>query len=41
MAFKWKENIRTEHELNPINVSYTSIGNQSTAFTDLLAAIHS
>ncbi len=37
-GFKWKENIRKEHELNPINISYTSIRNQSTVFTDLLAA---
>ncbi len=37
-GFKWKENIRKEHELNPIDVSYTSIGNKSTAFTDLLVA---
>jgi len=37
-GFKWKENIKTEHEFNPVNVSYTSIGNQSTVFTDLLAA---
>lgn len=36
-GFKWKENIRTEHELNPLNVSYTSIGNQSPAFIELLA----
>ncbi len=35
-GFKWKNNIRTEHELNPIEVSYTTIGNQSVAFTDLL-----
>jgi outer membrane protein insertion porin family len=37
-GFKWKENIKKEHELNPINVSYTSLGNQSAAFTDLLAS---
>jgi hypothetical protein len=36
-GFKWKENIKKEHELNPINVSYTSLGNQSAAFTELLA----
>jgi len=35
-GFKWKENIKKEHELNPINVSYTSLGNQSAAFTELL-----
>ncbi len=37
-GFKWKENIKKEHELNPINVSYTSIGNKSPLFIDLLAA---
>jgi hypothetical protein len=37
-GFKWKENIKKEHELNPINVSYTSLGNQSAAFTELLAS---
>ena len=37
-GFKWKENIRKEHELNPIDVSYTSIGNKSKVFTDLLLA---
>ncbi|MBV5314330.1 MAG: BamA/TamA family outer membrane protein [Prolixibacteraceae bacterium] len=37
-GFKWKENIRKEHELNPIAISYTSVGNKSTLFTDLLEA---
>jgi outer membrane protein insertion porin family len=36
-GFKWKENIRTEHEFNPISISNTSISNESTLFTDLLA----
>ena len=35
-GFNWKEDIRTEHELNPINVSYTSIANKSEVFTELL-----
>ncbi len=35
-GFTWKENIRTEHELDPVNISYTSIGNRSPAFTELL-----
>jgi hypothetical protein len=35
-GYKWKENIRKEHELNPIDVSYTSIGNKSATFADLL-----
>lgn len=35
-GFKWKENIRKEHELNPIDVSYTSLSNKSIAFNELL-----
>lgn len=35
-GFKWKENIRKEHELNPIDISFTKVGNQSAAFTKLL-----
>ena len=37
-GFKWKEDIRKEHELNPISVSYTSIANKSAEFTELLAS---
>lgn len=37
-GFKWKENIRKEHELNPIDISYTNVGNKSILFTDLLEA---
>lgn len=37
-GFKWKENIRKEHELNPIDISYTSVGNQSDLFTKLINA---
>jgi len=35
-GFKWKENITKEHELNPLNASYTSLGNQTDAFKALL-----
>jgi len=35
-GFKWKEDIRKDHELNPINVSFTAVGNESEAFNDLL-----
>jgi len=38
-GYKWKENIRKEHELNPIDVSYTSIGNKSTVFSNLLDSV--
>jgi outer membrane protein assembly factor BamA len=35
-GFKWKEDIRKEHELNPVNVSYTAVGHKSDAFIELL-----
>jgi outer membrane protein insertion porin family len=37
-GFRWKENIRKEHELNPVDISYTSVWNQSALFTELLDA---
>jgi len=37
-GFKWKENIRKEHEFNPVNISFTTITNQSQLFKDLLTA---
>ncbi|MES2398057.1 MAG: BamA/TamA family outer membrane protein [Bacteroidota bacterium] len=37
-GFKWKENIRKEHQLNPISVSFSSIANKSATFTELLAS---
>ncbi|MFA6580888.1 MAG: BamA/TamA family outer membrane protein [Paludibacter sp.] len=37
-GFKWKEDIKNEHELNPVSVSYTSLTNKSQAFSDLLSA---
>jgi len=37
-GFKWKKDIRDEHELNPISVSYTSITHKSVEFSDLLAS---
>ena len=38
-GFKWKENIRKEHELNPIDVSFSKVANQSAAFSALLDSI--
>ncbi len=35
-GYKWKDDIRNEHELNPIDISYSSIKNKSTKFTELL-----
>jgi outer membrane protein assembly factor BamA len=37
-GYKWKENIRKEHELNPIDVSYTTVGNKSAEFLALVEA---
>lgn len=34
-GFKWKAGFRTEHELMPLNISYTTIGNKSDAFKAL------
>jgi len=35
-GFRWKEDIRKEHELNPVNISFTAVGNKSDAFLELL-----
>jgi outer membrane protein insertion porin family len=35
-GYHWKGNIYIEHVLNPVNISYTSLGNQSVEFTNLL-----
>ena len=35
-GYKWKENILTEHELNPISVTYSTIQNKSVVFNELL-----
>jgi len=37
-GYKWKANSKTEYELNPIMVSYTSIANKTDAFNLLLAS---
>jgi outer membrane protein assembly factor BamA len=37
-GYKWKKDLRQEHEFNPINISYTTIGNKSALFNDLLAS---
>ena len=37
-GFKWKDVIKNEHELNPVHISYTSIGNESKVFNDLLVS---
>ncbi|MCW3103775.1 MAG: surface antigen [Bacteroidetes bacterium] len=35
-GYKWKEDIRKEHELNPVSINYTSVKNKSEEFTTLL-----
>jgi hypothetical protein len=35
-GYKWKQDIRKEHEFNPVSVSYTSLTNISPEFEDLL-----
>lgn len=35
-GYKWKENSRTDHELNPFFVNYSVIGNKSEEFDSLL-----
>ncbi|MFZ4400335.1 MAG: BamA/TamA family outer membrane protein [Bacteroidales bacterium] len=37
-GFKWKNDILTEHELNPINISFTSILNKSATFIELMSS---
>lgn len=37
-GFKWKEDIKNEHEFNPVSISYTSLGNESPEFIALLNA---
>jgi hypothetical protein len=35
-GYRWRANIKTEHELNPVNISFTSIANESAKFLELL-----
>lgn len=35
-GYKWKESITKEHELNPINISFTQVRNRSILFEELL-----
>jgi len=35
-GFKWKESIRVDQEFNPVNISYTTVGNRSALFDTLL-----
>ncbi|MDF1572347.1 MAG: BamA/TamA family outer membrane protein [Bacteroidales bacterium] len=35
-GYRWKERLRIDHELNPVSISYTALGNRSDAFNELL-----
>jgi outer membrane protein assembly factor BamA len=35
-GYKWKQDIRIEHELDPINISFNKLSNQTAAFSELL-----
>ena len=35
-AFKWKKNIKLEHELAPISINFSSVGNKSPLFIAML-----
>jgi len=35
-GYKWKSDIRQDHELNPVTISYTTISNESAEFIELL-----
>ncbi|HEY5499900.1 MAG TPA: BamA/TamA family outer membrane protein, partial [Bacteroidales bacterium] len=37
-GYRWKKDIRQEHELNPVSISYTTVGKKSAEFTALLAS---
>ena len=37
-GYRWKESVKSEHELNPVGISYTALGNRSEAFNTLLDA---
>lgn len=37
-GFKWKEDLRKEHELNPVNISLTTVRNKSREFEDILSS---
>jgi outer membrane protein insertion porin family len=37
-GYRWKESLKSDHELNPVGISYTALGNRSEAFNALLDA---
>ncbi len=37
-GYRWKESLKSDHELNPVGISYTALGNQSEEFNALLDA---
>jgi outer membrane protein insertion porin family len=39
-GYRWKERQKSDHELSPVNISYTALGNRSETFNELPAAEH-
>ncbi len=37
-SYRWKENIRKQHDFSPVSLSFTSLANESETFKELLAA---
>jgi outer membrane protein insertion porin family len=37
-GYRWKENIRKQHDFNPVGLSFTSLVNESETFKELLTA---
>lgn len=37
-GYRWKENIKKQHDFSPVGLSYTSLTNESETFKELLAA---
>ena len=37
-GYKWRKDIKSDHELNPVNISNTKLMNESQTFKDLLAS---
>jgi len=35
-GFRWNENVRKEHEFDPVNINYTLVTNRTQAFNDFL-----
>ncbi len=38
LGYIWKEDVKKQHEFNPININYLKVGNTSTVFDSLLSS---